>query len=229
MRASITGMEERGFFSTGLQAVYPTDANCPKANSMFGDDTRGDGNTRAERFFNGYHGGMDIPVPGGTPIIAIAGGKVVHMKEGKNIGGIKLIIQHAPQDTGTAYWIYSEYKHLKEMPNLEIGQHVSMGQEIALAGKTGTIGGYYGDAGHSHLHLTTWFSPDDQYVRGRLFFPPNGQWADPLAILQQGPIESAKVRKLPDSQKQVGIPYLVKGSEVFPAGSKLVWPFVCSR
>jgi len=227
MRASFSGMKERGFFATGLQVQYPGNADCPKADSLFADTTRGDGSSRSDRFFNGYHGGIDIPVAEGTPILAIADGMVVHKKEGANIGGIGMILQHTPQDTGTDYWIYSEYKHLVKLPDMEIGQRVNRGQQIALAGKSGTIGGYYGDEGHSHLHLTTWFSADDKYSTGKLFFPPNGYWADPLAIFKQGPIDSGKVRELPDDQKKVAIPYKTTSGEVFPAGSKLVWPFVC--
>ena len=212
--ASIAGMKARGFVKTGLRAIYPTAAKCPHADSLFATETRGDGSIRNERFFNGYHSGMDIPVAEGTPVLAIAAGTVVHKKVGKHIGGIAIYLQHTPQDTGLSVWSYSEYKHLKTMPDI---------------GATGTKGGHYGAEGHPHLHLSTFISPDDTYVARRLFFPPNGQWVDPLALYQQDIIESEKVRKLPKDRKRVAIPYQTNQSVVLPKNSKLIWPFACIR
>jgi murein DD-endopeptidase MepM/ murein hydrolase activator NlpD len=228
IRAELKHMRSRGFVPTGLSPVYPKDANCPQVSSPFASETRGDGSRRATQFFHGYHGGMDIPVPEGTPILAIADGTVVHKADGPNIGGIGLILQHAPEDTGLPIWIYTEYKHLKEMPALAVGQRVRMGDTIALAGKTGTVGGYYGEAGHSHLHLTAFYSDNSDYRAQRLFVPIDGHWMDPLALYKRPPHNSHALRNLPDDAKKVRIPYVATTGKRVPEETKVIWPFACA-
>ena len=230
-RASLSGLRERGLEETGLVAVYPKDAVCPQANSFFADGKRGDGSPRNPRFNHGMHAGLDIPAPDGTPILAIADGVVVAKKEETpdGIGGIGIIVQHAPADTGYLVWLYTRYKHLKEMPAFEIGQRVKLGQKIAATGTSGTSGRYYGSGGHSHLHLDLFVSPDDQYFsRQVVFFPINGQVADPLAIFRGEPMDTASVRKLPADRKKVSIPYMTESGKIM-SGSKarVIWPYAC--
>ena len=71
-------------------------------------------------------------------------------------------------------WIYTEYKHLKEMPDLQLGQRLERGQQIGPSGKTGTIGGHYGSAGFAHLHLTAWYSERMESTKGKMFIPVDG-------------------------------------------------------
>ncbi len=230
-RASLSGLRERGLEETGLVAVYPKDAVCPQANSFFADGKRGDGSPRNPRFNYGMHAGLDIPAPEGTPILAIADGVVVAKKEETpdGIGGIGIIVQHAPADTGYSVWLYTRYKHLKEMPALEIGQRVKLGQKIADTGTSGTAGRYYGGGGHSHLHLDLFVSPDDKYFSGEVvFFPINGQVADPLAIFRGEPMDTASVRKLPADRKQVAIPYMTESGKIVNSGkARVIWPYAC--
>jgi murein DD-endopeptidase MepM/ murein hydrolase activator NlpD len=227
-RSALEDLRERGLEATGLRPVYPAGAECPPASSLFADRTRGDGSTRNPRFFHGHHGGLDIPAPEGTPILAIADGTVVAKKPGSDdgIGGIELIVQHAPADTGLGSWLYSKYKHLKEMPALEPGARVRRGQPIALTGSTGTAGKHYG-SGHAHLHLDTFASPDDKHASRVFFFPLNGRWVDPLAVFRGAPLDTAAVRALPDAAKQVTIPYQAEGGAVVPATSRVTWPYAC--
>ncbi len=230
-RASLSGLRERGLEETGLVAVYPKDAACPQADSFFADTKRGDGSARNPRFNHGLHAGLDIPAPEGTPILAIADGTVVAKKEETpdGIGGIGIVIQHSPADTGYSVWTYTRYKHLKEMPALETGTRVKMGQKIADTGTSGTSGRHYGGGGHSHLHLDLFVSPDDQYFSGEVvFFPINGQVADPLAIFRGEPMETTSVRKLPTDQKKVVIPYMTEsGKVVNNSKARVIWPYAC--
>lgn len=125
-------------------------------------------------------------------------------------------------------WLYSQYKHLKEMPALEMGQRVKVGQRIALTGSTGTRGRHYGSGGHPHLHLTAFMSPDDRYAARAIFFPLDGQWIDPLAVYRGEPLDTPSVRSLSGDAKSVAIPYLTEGGTVVPAGKgRLVWPYAC--
>lgn len=228
VRADLEHMHARGFFPTGLEPVYPDNLACPEVNSFFADSSRGDGSSRSRRFYLGYHGGMDIPVPEGTPILAVADGTVVRKEVGESIGGIGIVLQHSPQDTGLPVWTYTEYKHLQELPFLEPGQKVRMGEMIAKAGVSGTTGGYYGPRGHSHLHLSAWYSKSNEYRSLRMFVPVEGYWMDPLALFRKPPFDSAALRDLPREQKKTVIAYKIGDGRVVPEGTRVVWPFVCT-
>jgi murein DD-endopeptidase MepM/ murein hydrolase activator NlpD len=228
-RADLGHMKARGFMETGLLPLYPKGARCYEVNSPFASPYRGDGSRRSSRFFWGLHGGMDIPAPGGTPILAVAAGRVVHKNPGAQdgIGGIGVVLQHAPEDTGLPLWTYTEYKHLREMPALEIGRRVRMGEVIAHVGSTGTTGGHYGPMGHYHLHLTAWAAPGPEFRAARFFIPAGGEWLDPLALYRRAPLKSAEISGLPGDQKRVPIPYATAGGKIVPEGTKVVWPLAC--
>ena len=229
-RADSDAMKKRGFHATGLKPVYPADAACFKADSLFAAMTRGDGSRRTSRFYAGYHGGLDIPAPEGTPIVAVADGMVVQLGEGDSIGGIGVILQHTPEETGFPVWIYTEYKHLREMPALTVGQKVKMGEVIARVGKTGTVGSRaYGAAGHAHLHLTAWYGSGDNYRLGRILIPLDGRWMDPLALFRGPPVASGEIAKLPEAAKNVPLSYKGADGRIAPASAKVVWPLVCEK
>lgn len=227
--ARLKDMKARGFFETGLRPAYPADADCLKADSFFGVATRGDGSQRTRKFFQGLHGGLDIPASVGTPILAVADGVVVQSHEGDGIGGIGIILQHAPEDTGLGVWIYTEYKHLDTPSPLPIGQRVKMGEEVGKAGISGTTDMYYGPAGHPHLHLTAWFGATDQYRAGKSFEPLDGQWMDPLALFTTPPLDSASLAARPEADKRIPFAYFDTQGTLSQPLAKTVWPFACTR
>lgn len=228
-RADPDAMRKRGFLATGLTPVYPSDAACFEANSFFASTTRGDGSGRTRRFYAGYHGGLDIPAPEGTPIIAVADGVVVHLAEGDGIGGIGVVLQHAPEETGLPVWTYTEYKHLREMSGLAIGRKVKRGEAIALVGKTGTVGSRaYGAAGHAHLHLSAWYGATAEFRSARMLTPKDGHWMDPLALFRGPPVASGEIEKLPTVAKKVPLPYKAADGRIVPVETKVVWPLVCA-
>ena len=226
-RADETVMEARGFIETGLRPAYPDGVKCPTADSFLGDPSRGDGSHRNSDFFAGRHGGMDIPAPKGTPVIAAADGTVVNKHVGDNIGGIGIILQHAPADTGLPVWTYTEYKHLNRIPDIPLGTRVKMGEVIGETGTTGTEGGHYGSEGHAHVHMTAWYSRSNAYVSRRVFIPRDGYWLDPLALFRGPPIESRTLAALPSDRKKVPIHYKTPDGRVHPANTKTVWPLLC--
>ncbi|MBI3372864.1 MAG: M23 family metallopeptidase [Betaproteobacteria bacterium] len=228
MRSDLENMRARGFFATGLRPVYPDAAACLTVNSFFADATRGDGSARNRRFYQGHHGGMDIPAPEGTRIVAVADGVLVSKVVGGNIGGIGMVLQHSPEDTGLPVWTYTEYKHLQDLPKFDLGQNVRKGEVIAKAGLSGTTGGHFGPRGHSHLHLSVWYSTGNDYRSQRMFAPVEGYWMDPLALFRRPPFDSAALRDLPEEGKKTPIAYKSADGRIFPEGSKVVWPFVCT-
>lgn len=88
---------------------------------------------------NGYrkHDGIDIAAPKGTPIRAIADGRVV---EARNYGGYGLMVM-VKHDHG---W-QSMYAHLSEI-DVRNGQRIAAGDVIGKVGATGNATG-------PHLHL----------------------------------------------------------------------------
>lgn len=172
---------------------------------------------------------MDIPAPEGTPVLAAASGVVVHASEGLNIGGIGLILQHAPEDTGLPVWTYTEYKHLRELPaDLPVGTRVARGQKIGEAGVSGTTGGYYGEEGHSHLHFAAYWSKKPEYRSGMVFIPADGQWMDALALYRTPPLDSASLAALPAAARRTPIAYQRPDGSTVPPGSRIIWPFACA-
>jgi murein DD-endopeptidase MepM/ murein hydrolase activator NlpD len=91
---------------------------------------------------SGFHKGMDIGVPGGTPIHVPRDGKVVHIganMDKKNGFGHNVTVEHADG-------YRTIYAHMMEAPMVSKGQLVSAGQQL---GKVGTTGASTGN----HLHF----------------------------------------------------------------------------
>ncbi|MBM3554799.1 MAG: M23 family metallopeptidase [Alphaproteobacteria bacterium] len=228
-RAEYGAMVAKGFLPTGLVPIYPDSVACPRVDSGFAANTRGDGSPRERAFFVGYHGGIDIPVPEGTPVLAVADGTVVHKSPGESIGGIGIILRHAPEATGLPVWTYTEYKHLKTLPEIALETPVRRGEVIAISGKTGTEGPYYGPSGHPHLHLSAWWAPTGEFEARRfVLLPKEGRWLDPLVLFRGPPvIESAALAALPREAKGVAIPHVGPDGRTVPATTRAVWPLAC--
>ncbi|MBJ6723086.1 M23 family metallopeptidase [Geomesophilobacter sediminis] len=87
-----------------------------------------------------HHSGVDIAVPSGTPVKAIAGGKVVFSGARGGYGNL-VVIDHGD---GTQ----SLYGHNSEL-NVHVGEKVAAGEVVALSGSTGRSTG-------PHLHFELW-------------------------------------------------------------------------
>lgn len=162
------GESQRRYFPHGCHSVC----------SAFGARTRCDGSlpiSRSARFR--FHTGIDIAIPVGTPLLAIADGVVVKSGRGRSIGGFQVILRHPPQATGLSTYTYSVYDHLMRGSFLPRGTRVHRGERIALSGKSGTLGGYYGDVGFPHLLFKIWDDATDQW--------PSGKLTDPVAFLHR--------------------------------------------
>lgn len=205
---------------SGLEPVFLAGAVCPEIASPYGSPTRYDGSRRPPWQFGGLHGGIDISLDEGTPLIALASGTAVSKGEGGQLEGIYLWRRHTPEDTGLSYWLYSKYQHLESLPELPIGAKVSAGQVIARSGKTGTVGGHYGSAGYPHLHLTMRENPSSEYRKEGSGLPaPDSLLIDPLVIYQEaGP---------KPSESKVTISYATADGQFRPQGTRIVWPVAC--
>ncbi|WP_435057026.1 transglycosylase family protein [Streptomyces sp. bgisy060] len=112
--------------------------------------------TRGASWSSGYHTGVDFPVPTGTSVKAVAGGRIVSAGWG-GAYGYQIVLRH---DDGR----YSQYGHLSALTVRE-GQRVEAGQRIARSGSTGNSTG-------PHLHFEVRTGPG------------YGSDIDPLAYLR---------------------------------------------
>ncbi|MFH1012134.1 MAG: S-layer homology domain-containing protein [Candidatus Peregrinibacteria bacterium] len=97
----------------------------------------------------GSHLAVDIKMPKGTPVKAIANGKVVKMTMEESGFGHHIVIKHVqvpdPENPGRFTTLYSGYNHLGDVRVVE-GQNVLKGEQIGTSGNTGT-------STTPHLHL----------------------------------------------------------------------------
>ncbi|WP_255955818.1 M23 family metallopeptidase [Streptomyces odontomachi] len=100
--------------------------------------------TAGSMWSSGHHTGQDFVVPTGTPVHAVAEGKVVTAGWGGAYGN-QVVIQHSDGK-------YSQYGHMSSL-KVSAGQNVTEGQEIGLSGATGNVTG-------PHVHFEIRTTPD---------------------------------------------------------------------
>lgn len=216
----------RGLFETGLTPRFPEHARCREIDEGYAIDYSG------KRDRENYHGGIDMPAPFGTPMIAAADGTVVATFGGeRSYRGIEIVLRHAPEDTGIPLWIYTQYAHCAEMPALEIGRRVRRGEALCPTGNTGiTPGGKKRGARRPAIHFGVFYAASEHYIVMRdTVIPAGGRWMDPVALYRgRLPLDSDSMKALPVSEKQIPISVMFENGETFPATAKVVWPYACT-
>lgn len=123
--------------------------------------------------FTAVHPGIDMKLPDGTPVGAVAGGRVHEVRRDENSLGLHVIIEHHAPD-GKVY--YSIYGHLAST-NLKNGADVKVGQTVGIVGMTGNTSGP-----HLHLQIDRGEANEDYHS---VYWPesiPSRQEADKHAI-----------------------------------------------
>jgi murein DD-endopeptidase MepM/ murein hydrolase activator NlpD len=226
-RAGGFGGEKQLLRPSGLQPAFPAEVHCPEIASPYGSTTRYDGSPRPQWSYGGRHGGIDITLAKGTPLLALAAGTVAAKGEGGMMEGIYIWLRHSPEDTGLDYWVYSKYQHLESLPELEAGAKVAIGQVIGRSGSTGTEGRHYGGAGYPHLHLGTARGSSGSEMVGGRGATQGVRLFDPLTIYHEA---GGKLRESAESPQQaaaVSIPYVSTDGKLVPPSSRVVWPVAC--
>jgi murein DD-endopeptidase MepM/ murein hydrolase activator NlpD len=213
---------------TGLRPVFPQGVECPGIASPFASSTRYDGSPRPKFRFGGHHGGMDISLPVGTPLRAMADGELILAVEGGQMEGFSIWTRHAPEDTGLPYWLFVKYQHLSRLPTLKAGDRFEAGQVIATSGDSGTEDGHFGDAGYPHLHVTAVTSGSGDYgFHGTRVSAEHMRMIDPMAVYVRGLDDATAAKDLPDERKDVPVGYLGAQGRIHPQGARLIWPVAC--
>jgi murein DD-endopeptidase MepM/ murein hydrolase activator NlpD len=218
-----------GLFETGLRPQFPDGLDCRDIDEQWAIDYSG------KRARQNFHGGIDMPAPYDTPIIAAADGTVVFVSEGEgSFRGRELILRHSPAETGHPYWIYTQYAHFNREMTQTLGQRIKMGEVL---GPTGNSGRSKESEQQSlkrrpAIHFAVWFSESPSFVnhKNRLIVPVGGLWMDPNALYRKGPpFDSAALKALPEADKKVLIPVMLEDGTTIPADTKLIWPYSCKR
>lgn len=125
----------------------------------------------------GSHAAIDIKIPTGTPIFAIANGTVIKASNQSSGFGHHIVVRHnnvpSANDPNNLVVLYSSYSHLSDVL-VSPGQIVTKGEQIALSGSTGTA-----TTPHLHFQIDTddapwhpfWpFDWNDQQAAGGIDF-----------------------------------------------------------
>lgn len=86
----------------------------------------------------GYHTGIDLSAPQGTPVVAAAAGTVVSINASGSPYGNHVVVKHADGH-------YTLYAHLSAY-SVHVGQALAAGEQLGNVGSTGTSSG-------PHLHF----------------------------------------------------------------------------
>lgn len=218
--------------SAGLSVRFEGGALCTPIASPYASPTRYDGSPRKTGGAAGKHGGIDLSLNEGTPLLAIAPGRVFAVGEGGMMEGIYVWLLHLPQHTGLPFAFLSKYQHLVEKPRVEPGKLVRLGQTIALSGKTGTVGGHYREAGYPHLHLTLRAIHEHKLplvdqANGEFLMGRDTTIIDPLTIYIPNLKTPTDGDALAGDVRQLAVGYVDGSGKVFPAAARFVWPVAC--
>jgi murein DD-endopeptidase MepM/ murein hydrolase activator NlpD len=212
---------DRGMIQTGLVAKFDERIYCRVIDDYWAQD-----------YGTSLHGGIDIPVPFNTPLHSIAAGELINKSLRTDApDGIQIWLRHSPDDTGLPMWTFSQYTHLRELPDLPLGQHVGMGDVIGITGNSGASrGAKRASARRPALHLGVIYNESGKYFsNGEYIIPLDGRWMDPHAIYRKvGPYDSVALKALPADEKAISIPYMLPDGKTVPADTKLIWPYPCS-
>ncbi|MBL6958017.1 MAG: M23 family metallopeptidase [Rhodospirillales bacterium] len=198
-----------GIFETGLSPQMPKEADCPKITVGFASRYTYLGRLREMQRHGYIHTGTDWAMPQGTPVVAIADGRVFRRIEdrGRALGN-HIVLKHAN--------VYSEYGHLSSLA-VDQGEDVKMGQVIGAVGASG------GRATFVHLHMNV---TGDEKTRIKELKRNFKYRYDFLQFLSgdMTPIDPLQKRR-----QQVKVAYIDQTGKVQPPGAKVIWPFICRR
>ena len=126
----------------------------------------------------GTHEGLDFATPVGSPVFALAAGKVIRSERSAGVEGEWIVLVHA--------WGVSRYMHLERRLASKVGATVIAGQPIALSGATGIKQ----SAAHLHFDLAVFTGLEPDYAK-RYGVPRGG---------------FGKVRRYPGGKDAVSVP-----------------------
>lgn len=222
--------QARGLIETGLTPTFPAQALCQGVDETFAMSYS------EKRGREASHGGIDIPADFNVPILAAANGTVVGLFNEQDglARGRTVVLRHAPEDTGLAVWVYTEYAHLNDMPDLVRGQRIKMGEILGPTGNSGNgVGGKISrrNLRRPAIHYAVYYANGPRYAVNRSYvIPEDGYWMDPIALYRsQVPIDSQSLAKISPTEKSVLVPIVFTDGKFSTTQTKVIWPYPCQR
>src|ERR1051326_7049368 len=200
---------------SGVTLVPAEGVACPPIVLPFGVASKYAVDRRA-----GLHDGIDFKLPEGTPLLAIAAGKVISIGAGARSAGDYLWLQHPPTETGLPFWVYSTYRHFDADEELEVGAAVKIG---AVIGKSGR-------AAYPNFPLATLVSTGDKYdLHGKDVVVAGARLVDPSVVYVRGLGSIADLDRLPRDRQSVLMSYATADGAIRPEKARVIWPVPCRR
>lgn len=217
--------------ATGLSPRFPDGVQCAGISSPYGSPTRYDGSRRPYDVNGGTHGGMDVTLIEGEPLLAMADGEVINKGSGSQMEGHFVWLRFPPASTGLPLWTFAKYQHLKEPVVLDLGAPVKKGDTIGLGGRSGTQGGHYGASGYPHLHLSTFYADGPDFtILGRnqnMVKAVNGVSGDPMIVYAGSVRTTDDVLSYAAPGKQIPVAVKLADGAVRGGDTHPLWPVGC--
>lgn len=135
------------------------------------------------------HLGEDYGGAKGTPIKAVANGKIVNVTTGNASFGNSVTMEHKLSDDST---VYSLYAHLSSI-SVTIGQDILMGDTLGGLGNTGAADGYHL---HFEISFENKFLQSGMYGKGydspTEFVTSSTRTVDPSKFISEHPVTSTQ-------------------------------------
>ena len=213
--------KKRGMFNTGLKAKFHNNKKL-----VVCDDCWAINYSHKREGRPAYHKGRDLPMKFDEPVLAMANGTVVGLFENlMSRKGVEVVLRHTPQQSGTKYYVYTQYSHFNKWPlDLKIGQKIKVGEVLGPNGNSGKKGN---KVRRPALHFASFYSksPNWSFFKGG-FLVKDGYWMYPISFYRnEEPFDNKSVKKLKSKEKNPSIGYKTKSGKILPEGTKKVWPF----
>lgn len=231
VKCGVSAAKKRGMVPTRLRPVFPKGAVCPRIDEKWAIDYT---NKRAGHA--ALHGGIDMPAPFGTPIVAAAAGTVVLVINDPLAGfrGREVVLQHSTHQSGLPVVVYTQYAHFDQPLRLKRGQHIKRGQVLGLTGNSGrgSDPGVQSKRRRPAIHFGVFYARGSHFktAGGRIIVPKDGRWADPVSLYRNTmPLDTRALGALPRAQKRVGVAVKYYDGSVSDPAAPFIWPYMCAR
>ena len=213
--------KKRGMLNTGLKAKFHDNKKL-----VVCDDCWAINYSHKREGRPAYHKGRDLPMKFDEPVLAMANGTVVGLFENlMSRKGVEVVLRHTPLQSGTKYYVYTQYTHFNKWPlDVKIGQKIKVGEVLGPNGNSGKKGKR---VRRPALHFAAFYSksPNWSFFKGG-FLVKDGYWMDPVSFYRnQEPFDSKSIKKLKTKERNPSIGYKTKSGNILPEGTKKVWPF----